>query len=210
MIYTLDGRRPEISPEAWVAPSADIIGSVRLAAGSSVWFNAVLRGDNDLIDVGEGSNVQDGSVLHTDPGLPLRIAAAVTIGHQVLLHGCTVGEGALVGNGALVLDGVVIGRGCVIAAGAVLPPGKSYPDGTLVMGAPGKVVRDLTPEDRARARLAAEALLAEAQTRLCALAQVCTRDADSTSVRAQLSDSMSGAVLAHIETLTTEVTTHGN
>ena len=143
MIYTLDGRRPEISPEAWVAPSADIIGSVRLAAGSSVWFNAVLRGDNDLIDVGEGSNVQDGSVLHTDPGLPLRIAAAVTIGHQVLLHGCTVGEGALVGNGARVLDGVVIGRGCVIAAGAVLPP--------------GKVVRDLTPEDRARARLAAEA-----------------------------------------------------
>jgi len=157
MIYTLDGRRPEISPEAWVAPSADIIGSVRLAAGSSVWFNAVLRGDNDLIDVGEGSNIQDGSVLHTDPGLPLRIAAAVTIGHQVLLHGCTVGEGALVGNGARVLDGVVIGRGCVIAAGAVLPPGKSYPDGTMVMGAPGKVVRDLTPEDRARARLAAEA-----------------------------------------------------
>ncbi|MCX7050912.1 MAG: gamma carbonic anhydrase family protein [Proteobacteria bacterium] len=139
MIYTLDGRRPEISPEAWVAPSADIIGSVRLAAGA------------------EGSNVQDGSVLHTDPGLPLRIASAVTIGHQVLLHGCTVGEGALVGNGARVLDGVVIGRGCVIAAGAVLPPGKSYPDGTMVMGAPGKVVRDLTPEDRARARLAAEA-----------------------------------------------------
>ena len=156
MIYTLDDRHPEISPDAWVAPSADLIGSVRLAAGASVWFHAVLRGDNEWIEVGEGSNVQDGSVLHTDPGVPLVLAADVTIGHQVLLHGCTVGEGALVGNGARVLDGVVIGRGCVIAAGAVLPPGKTYPDGVLVMGAPGQVVRELTPQDRARARRAAE------------------------------------------------------
>lgn len=156
-IYALGDTVPHIDPDAWVADNATVIGHVRLEAGASIWYGAVLRGDNDLIDVGEGSNIQDGSVLHTDPGLPLRIAAAVTIGHQVLLHGCTVGEGALVGNGARVLDGVVIGRGCVIAAGAVLPPGKSYPDGTMVMGAPGKVVRDLTPEDRARARLAAEA-----------------------------------------------------
>jgi carbonic anhydrase/acetyltransferase-like protein (isoleucine patch superfamily) len=156
MIYSIDGRHPEISPDAWVAPSADLIGSVRLAAGSSVWFNAVLRGDNDWIEVGEGSNVQDGSVLHTDPGVPLVVAADVTIGHQVLLHGCTVGEGSLVGNGARVLDGVVIGRGCVIAAGAVLPPGKRYPDGVLVMGAPGVVVRELTAEDRLRASRAAD------------------------------------------------------
>ena len=156
MIHVLGERRPEIAPDAWVAPSADVIGTVRLAAGASVWFNAVLRGDNDWIGIGEGSNVQDGSVLHTDPGLPLIVGAGVTIGHKVLLHACTVGDGSLIGNGAIVLDGAVIGRGCMVAAGALVPPGRQVPDGVLVMGSPAQVVREIGEQDRLRIRRGAE------------------------------------------------------
>jgi carbonic anhydrase/acetyltransferase-like protein (isoleucine patch superfamily) len=156
MIYAIDGRVPDISPEAWVAPSADVIGTVRLAAGASVWFNAVLRGDNDWIEIGEGSNVQDGSVLHTDPGLRLVVGAGVTIGHKALLHACTVGDGSLIGNGAIVLDGAVIGRGCVVAAGALVPPGRVVPDGVVVMGSPAQVARELKDEDRMRILRGAE------------------------------------------------------
>lgn len=156
MIHIIGDRVPDISPEAWVAPSADVIGTVRLAAGASVWFNAVLRGDNDWIEIGEGSNVQDGSVLHTDPGIPLVVGAGVTIGHKVLLHACTIGAGSLVGNGAIVLDGAVIGRGCVVAAGALVPPGRVIPDGVVVMGSPAQVARELKDEDRLRILRGAE------------------------------------------------------
>ena len=156
MIHIIGDRVPDISSEAWVAPSADVIGTVRLAAGSSVWFNSVLRGDNDWIEIGEGSNVQDGSVLHTDPGIPLRVGAGVTIGHKALLHACSVGDGSLIGNGAIVLDGAVIGRGCVVAAGALVPPGMSVPEGVVVMGSPAKVVRELKEDDRVRILRGAE------------------------------------------------------
>ncbi len=149
MIYELSGRRAEIASDAYVAPSADVIGWVRLGAGASVWFNCVLRGDTEWIEIGAGSNVQDGTVIHTDPGVPVVVGAGVTIGHRAFLHGCTVGEGSLVGNGALVLDRSRIGRRCVIAAGALVPPDKDIPDGSVVMGAPGRIVREVTERDLA-------------------------------------------------------------
>jgi len=146
-LYDLAGARPEIDPDAWVAPTAVLIGRVRLKRGASVWWNAVLRGDNEWIEVGEGSNVQDGAVCHTDPGCPLTIGAGVTVGHNVVLHGCTVGDGALVGMGATVLNRAVIGRGALIGAGALVPEGKAIAPGTLAVGAPARVVRDLTEEE---------------------------------------------------------------
>ena len=127
----------------WVAPTAVLVGDVILHRDSSVWWGAVLRGDNEPITVGERSNVQDGAVLHTDMGSPLTLGRDVTVGHQAMLHGCTVGDGSLVGIGAVVLNGAVIGRGCLIGAKALIPEGKVIPDGALVMGAPGKVVREL-------------------------------------------------------------------
>jgi carbonic anhydrase/acetyltransferase-like protein (isoleucine patch superfamily) len=155
MIYAFDARDPVLDESVYVAPTASVIGSVRLGAGSSVWFSAVIRGDNDWIEVGEGSNVQDGSVIHTDEGFPTRIGARVTIGHQALLHSCTVGDESLIGNGATVLDRAVIGRHCVIAARALVPPDAVIPDGSVVMGLPGRVVRQVTTEDLARIRGAA-------------------------------------------------------
>ncbi|MFT6772364.1 MAG: carbonic anhydrase/acetyltransferase-like protein (isoleucine patch superfamily) [Paracoccaceae bacterium] len=144
-LYSLDGIAPTLPEDGdfWVAPGAVLVGKVVLRSGASVWFNAVLRGDNEVIEVGEGSNVQEGSVLHTDPGCPLTIGANCTIGHKVMLHGCTIGDGSLIGMGATVLNGAVIGRGCLIGAGALITEGKVIPDGSLVMGAPGKVVRQL-------------------------------------------------------------------
>jgi len=147
MLYQLGERRPEVAHDAYVAPSADVIGTVRLAAGSSVWFNVVLRGDNDWIEVGEDSNVQDGTIIHTDEGAPTRIGARVTIGHRALLHSCTIGEETLIANGAMVLDRCVIGRHCLIAAGALVTPDKHIPDGSVVMGSPGKIVRELSARD---------------------------------------------------------------
>jgi carbonic anhydrase/acetyltransferase-like protein (isoleucine patch superfamily) len=149
MIYSLGSRRLEtIDNDYYVAPGAQIIGSVRLGREVSVWFNAVLRGDNDWIIIGDGSNVQDGSVIHTDPGLPVQVGANVTIGHMAFLHGCVIGAGSLIANGAMVLDRARIGQNCVVAAGALVPPGKDIPDGSVVMGAPGKVVRPVSDKDR--------------------------------------------------------------
>lgn len=149
-IYRLDDRVPRIDPSAYVAPGAQLIGLVELAAGASVWFNAVLRGDNEPIVIGPDSNVQECAVLHTDPGSPLVLGRGVTVGHQVMLHGCTVGDGSLIGIQAIVLNDVRIGRECLIGAGALIPEGREIPDRSLVLGSPAKVVRTLTDEDVAR------------------------------------------------------------
>ncbi|ATR82014.1 gamma carbonic anhydrase family protein [Pseudomonas sp. FFUP_PS_473] len=144
MKYRLGDLRVEAHPQSWAAPTATLIGKVRLQAGASVWFGAVLRGDNELIDIGENSNVQDGTVMHTDMGSPLTIGKGVTIGHNAMLHGCTVGDYSLIGINAVILNGVRIGKHCIIGANALIPEGKEIPDGSLVMGSPGKVVRELT------------------------------------------------------------------
>ena len=146
MIYTLDDRVPEFRGDYWVADSAVVLGSVILEQDASVWFNAVLRGDNDVITVGEGSNIQDGSVLHTDPGMPLTSGRDVTVGHKVMLHGCTIGDNTLIGINSVILNGARIGRNCLIGANSLIPEGKEIPDGSLVMGSPGKVIRELTEE----------------------------------------------------------------
>ncbi len=153
MIYALGELTPDLHPDTWVAPDANVIGRVRLAAGASVWFTATLRGDNEWIEVGTGTNVQEGSTLHTDIGYPLTIGRDCTIGHNVILHGCTIGDETLIGMGAVVLNGARIGRNCLIGAGALITEGKEIPDGSLVMGSPGKVVRalDEAAMDRLRA-----------------------------------------------------------
>ncbi|MDP5306013.1 gamma carbonic anhydrase family protein [Paracoccus spongiarum] len=155
MIWELDGLAPELAGDAWVAPDARLIGRVVMEAGSSVWWGAVLRGDTEEIRVGRGSNVQDLCVLHTDPGHPLLVGPDCTIGHRAILHGCRIGAGVLVGMGATILNGAVIGDGALIGAGALIAEGKEIPAGALVMGAPGKVVRQL--DDAARAGLLASA-----------------------------------------------------
>ncbi|MFO1141731.1 MAG: gamma carbonic anhydrase family protein [Amaricoccus sp.] len=146
-LYSLDGVAPELPEDGdvWVAPGAALIGRVRLDVGASVWFNAVLRGDNEPILVGRDSNVQDGCVCHTDYGFPLMIGTGCTVGHTAILHGCTVGDGSLVGMGATVQNGAVIGERVLIGAGSLVTEGKSIPDGTLAVGRPARVVRDLTP-----------------------------------------------------------------
>ncbi|HEX5005771.1 MAG TPA: gamma carbonic anhydrase family protein [Hyphomonadaceae bacterium] len=145
-IYELDGVQPETEGDHWVADSARVIGRVVLKRNASVWFNAVLRGDNDPIVIGENSNVQDGSVLHTDVGQPLIVGANCTIGHKVMLHGCTIGENTLIGIGSIILNGAKIGKNCLIGANSLITEGKEIPDGSMVMGAPGKVVRELTEQ----------------------------------------------------------------
>ena len=163
MIYALDGIEPQLDPEAWVAPDANVIGRVVLEAGASVWFGATLRGDNEEICVGAGSNVQEACVLHTDMGYPLVIGADCTIGHKAMLHGCVIGDGTLIGMGATILNGARIGRGCLIGACALVTEGKEIPDGSLVMGSPGKVVRELDAAARARLMQSAAAYRANAQ-----------------------------------------------
>ena len=142
-LYALDGIAPQIDVDSWVAPDANLIGRVVLEAGASVWFGATLRGDNEEIRIGAGSNVQENCVMHTDMGYPIVVGPGCTIGHKAMLHGCTIGENALIGMGATVLNGARIGRDCLIGAGALVTEGKEIPDGALVMGAPGKVVRML-------------------------------------------------------------------
>jgi carbonic anhydrase/acetyltransferase-like protein (isoleucine patch superfamily) len=149
-IYALNELTPTLAPTAWVADEAVVIGNVQLDAGASVWFGAVLRGDNELIHIGENSNVQDGAVLHTDMGFPMTIAANVTIGHQAMLHGCTVGEGSLIGIQAIILNGAVIGKNCLVAAGAVVKENANFPDGSLIVGAPAEAKRTMTPEQQAK------------------------------------------------------------
>ena len=155
MLYELDGVVVKAEGDYWVADSATVVGNVLLKQDASVWFNAVVRGDNDLITIGEGSNVQDGSVLHTDPGFPLTIGAHVTIGHKVMLHGCDIGEGSLIGINAVVLNGAKIGKNCLIGASALITEGKEIPDNSMVMGSPGKVVRTLSEEQAAGIRAGA-------------------------------------------------------
>jgi len=145
-IYQFAAWRPEIAASAYVAPGAHVMGRVRLQARASVWFGAVLRGDNEPIDIGEESNVQDGAVLHTDPGYPLTVGPRVTIGHQAMLHGCTIGEGSLIGIQAVILNGAEIGRNCLVGAGALVTEGKVFPDGVLILGSPARVARELNPQ----------------------------------------------------------------
>ena len=144
--YQLDGDSPRIAASAWVADSAQVIGNVELADDSSVWFGAILRGDTELLRIGRGSNVQDGTVIHADRGFPVTVGEGVTIGHQVTLHGCSIGDGSLIGIQAVILNGARIGRHCLVGAGALVTEGKDFPDGSMIIGAPAKVVRQLTPE----------------------------------------------------------------
>lgn len=145
-IYQLDNAVPQVHPTAYVADSAQVIGSVVLAENTSVWFGAVLRGDTETMTVGKGSNIQDLSVLHADVGCPLTIGENVTVGHQVMLHGCTVGDGSLIGIGAVVLNNACIGKHCIVGAGALVTEGKEFPDGSMILGSPAKAVKQLTPE----------------------------------------------------------------
>ena len=149
MKYRLGDACVDTHSDSWTAPTATLIGRVRLEEGASVWFNAVLRGDNELILIGKDSNVQDGAVMHTDMGYPLTLGTGVTIGHNAMLHGCTVGDYSLIGINAVILNGAKIGKHCIIGANSLIGEGKVIPDGSLVMGSPGKVVRDLTDEQKA-------------------------------------------------------------
>lgn len=150
--YKLDNVAPTLplDGEYWIAPNAVVVGNVILKKNASVWFGAVLRGDNDPITIGEGSNVQDNSVLHTDNGSPLTLGANVTVGHMVMLHGCEIGDGALIGIGSVVLNGAKIGKNCLVGANTLITEGKEFPDNSMIMGSPGKVVRELSPEQAAR------------------------------------------------------------
>jgi len=145
-IFKIGTHTPDVDASAYVTDSASVIGNVHLAANTSIWFGAALRGDNELISIAEGSNVQECAVLHTDIGYPLVVGKNVTIGHQAMLHGCTVGDGSLIGIQAVVLDGAVIGKNCLVAAGALVTSGKEFPDNSLIMGSPAKAVRELTQE----------------------------------------------------------------
>ena len=146
-LYSIDGVGPTIGDGAWAAPSADLIGDVRLGARASVWFGAVIRADNTPIEIGAQSNIQDGAIGHSDPGFPLTIGAAVTVGHQAILHGCTIGAGALIGMGSKILNGASIGASCLVGAGALVTEGKEFPAGMLIVGSPARVVRPLTEQE---------------------------------------------------------------
>lgn len=162
-LYILEGRSPVLAPGAWVAPSADLIGDVRLGDGASVWFGAVIRGDNTPIVVGARSNIQDGAVLHSDLGYKLNVGEGVTVGHRAILHGCTIGDGALIGMGATVLNGARVGAGCLVGAGALVTEGLSFRPGRLILGAPAKDVRPLTDEEATRLRASATGYAARAR-----------------------------------------------
>lgn len=146
-IYSLGEHTPEIDPQCWIAPNATVIGQVHLARNVSIWWNSTLRGDKDRISIGESSNIQDGSVLHTDPGIRLTVGRNVTVGHMVMLHGCTVGDGALIGIGSILLNRSVIGKNSLVGANSLIPEGKVFPERVLIVGSPGKVIRELTDEE---------------------------------------------------------------
>lgn len=162
-VYSLDDKRPLVAESAWVADSAQVMGDVVLAANVSVWFGTVIRGDTETIQVGEGSNIQDGSVLHADHGKPLTVGKHVTVGHQVMLHGCTIGDESLIGIGAVVLNGAKIGKNCLVGAGSLVTEGKEFPDGSMIMGSPAKVVRELSPEQIQGLRMSAKNYVLNAQ-----------------------------------------------
>ena len=145
-IYQLDDFKPSLHDTAWIADSAQVMGNVTLAEDCSVWFGAVIRGDTETITIGQGSNIQDNSVLHADEGMPLVIGENVTVGHQVMLHGCTVGDNSLIGIQAVVLNGAKIGKNCLVGAGSLVTEGKQFPDGCMILGSPARVIRQLSPE----------------------------------------------------------------
>ncbi|SDI42147.1 gamma carbonic anhydrase family protein [Variovorax sp. OV700] len=151
-LYELDGVAPQLGTGAWVADSAEVIGNVQLGENASIWFGAVLRGDNETMTIGRNSNVQDMSMLHSDPGSPLTIGENVTIGHQVMLHGCTIGDNSLIGIQAVVLNNAKIGRNSIVGAGSVVTEGKEFPDNSLIFGSPAKVMRTISDQDAARLR----------------------------------------------------------
>jgi carbonic anhydrase/acetyltransferase-like protein (isoleucine patch superfamily) len=145
-IYQLDNHIPAVADSAWVADNAQVMGAVSIAADASVWFGVTVRGDTETIEIGEGSNIQDGSVMHADHGKPIKVGKHVTVGHMVMLHGCTIGDESLIGIGAVVLNGAKIGKNCLVGAGSLVTEGKEFPDGSMIMGTPAKVVRELSPE----------------------------------------------------------------
>ena len=147
MIYDFEKNVPNVHPDAWVAPNSTIIGKVKLEKNSSIWFNAVLRGDIELITIGENSNIQDGSVLHTDPGYPLTVGKGVTVGHMVMLHGCQISDDTLIGIGSIILNNAKIGKNCIIGAKSLITENKIIPDNSLVVGSPGRVLRKVTEEE---------------------------------------------------------------
>lgn len=154
-IYELDKVAPRMADSTWVADSAQVMGNVELGEDASVWFGVVIRGDTECITIGRGSNIQDASVLHADIGKPLTVGDHVTVGHKVMLHGCTIGDGSLIGIGAVVLNGAKIGKGCIVGAGALVTEGKEFPDGSMIIGSPAKVVRELTEQQQAGLQLSA-------------------------------------------------------
>ena len=156
MIYNLGKHQADVADDAFIAPSAVVIGDVKLHPESSIWFGAVLRGDIETITIGRGSNIQDGTVCHTDPNNPCTIGDFVTVGHMAMLHGCTIGDGSLIGIGATMMNGSAVGKECIVGAHALVTEGKKFPDGVVIMGAPAKVVRDLNDDDRAKLRANAE------------------------------------------------------
>lgn len=162
-IFQLGEHAPDIDPSAFVADSANVIGKVCIEAHASIWFEVTIRGDNELITIGENSNVQENTVLHTDPGIPLVIGKNVTVGHQAMLHGCTIGDGSLIGIQAVVLNGAKIGRNCLVGAGALVTEGKEFPDNSLIIGAPAKAVRTLSEEDVQRLQASAAIYVARGQ-----------------------------------------------
>lgn len=155
-LYALNDLAPALADDAWVAPSADVVGDARLAEGASIWFGAVIRADNTPIRIGRGSNVQEGAMLHSDPGSPLTIGEDVTVGHHAILHGCTIGNRVLVGMGATVLNGAAIGDECLIGAGALVTENKVFEPGMMILGSPARAVKPLTPEQRAGLRMSAQ------------------------------------------------------
>jgi carbonic anhydrase/acetyltransferase-like protein (isoleucine patch superfamily) len=171
-IFQLDGNTPQLSEGSWVAESAEVIGKVELQKNASVWPQVVIRGDNEFIQIGEGSNVQDASVLHTDPGYPLLVGSNVTIGHKVMLHGCQIGDGSLIGIGAVILNGAKIGKNCLVGAGALVTEGKEFPDGTMIIGSPAKVHKTLTPEQIAGIEDIAKRYVSNAQRYIKSLVKI--------------------------------------
>lgn len=171
-LYEIDGQRPSVADGAWIAPSAELIGAVVLGEGASVWFGAVIRADNTPITLGARSNVQEGAVLHSDPGVPLTVGEDVTIGHRAVLHGCTIGDRVLVGMGATILNGAVIGDGCLIGAGALVTEGKTFPPNALIIGAPARVARMLDAAAVARLTASAAGYVEKAQRYRDALRRV--------------------------------------
>ena len=155
-VYEVDGKTPQVDSTAWIADSAQVMGHVTLGPDASVWFGCVLRGDTESMTIGEGSNIQDLTVMHADHGLPLTLGKHVTVGHKVMLHGCTIGDESVIGIGAIVLNGARIGKNCLVGAGSLVTEGKEFPDGSMIMGTPAKVVRQLTPEQIEGLRLSAQ------------------------------------------------------